>query len=371
MCAVAAGLRSGLVVDIGWAETIVTAIYEYRECHSNRSVRAMKLLMKEMGRLLNSFSGQSGNQNKQASEGEQEKLQRHVTLEYCEEVATKLAWCRPLQSNHSSTIDRLSNLSVSEGNVAGNETGHPNTNYSYVSIPLSAAPSSAMRRIPTEALADPADRAFFAGDSKDNGSDDNELPLHILIYRALLALPPDMRGTCMSRIIIAGGGSRIPGLKKRIMDELAKLIECYGWDSRRGRLIDSQREKLREVSRNRQATQGALNGDLAVSDPSTQQAKDVIEEKLRRNQSRDAPPSVHGVLRQVESLGPWAGASLVASLRVKGLVEIDRDKFLQHGLAGASRDIEVSTVPQRLSLGPGVQRTGIGDRSSWTLGAWA
>ena len=40
---VSAGLRSGLVVDVGWEETVVTAIYEYREVRVQRSTRAMKM----------------------------------------------------------------------------------------------------------------------------------------------------------------------------------------------------------------------------------------------------------------------------------------------------------------------------------------
>ena len=49
---VAAGLRAAMVVDIGWAETIITGIYEYREVQCSRSVRASKLLGEEMFKLL-------------------------------------------------------------------------------------------------------------------------------------------------------------------------------------------------------------------------------------------------------------------------------------------------------------------------------
>ena len=49
---VAAGIRSALVVDIGWAETVVTGIYEFREVQSRRSTRGSKLLGQEMFKLL-------------------------------------------------------------------------------------------------------------------------------------------------------------------------------------------------------------------------------------------------------------------------------------------------------------------------------
>ncbi|KAL3248971.1 hypothetical protein ABHI18_011831, partial [Aspergillus niger] len=57
--------------------------------------------------------------------------------------------------------------------------------------------------------------------------------------------------------------------------------------------------------------------------------------------------------------------SLLTSLKIRGLVEIEREKYLQHGLAGASRDLEHGHAPDRRS---GL-RTG-GDRSSWTLAGW-
>ena len=84
-------------------------------------------------------------------------------------------------------------------------------------------------------------------------------------------------------------------------------------------------------------------------------------------------PAVAGVVRGVETLGAWAGASLLAHLRVKGVVEIERDRFLAHGLGGASLAKEVSVVERE---GVGRARSGLGaggkgDRASWTLGVWA
>ena len=48
MVAAAAGVRAALVVDIGWAETTIIAIYEYRDISSRRSTRAMKTLMQRI-----------------------------------------------------------------------------------------------------------------------------------------------------------------------------------------------------------------------------------------------------------------------------------------------------------------------------------
>ena len=55
---VAAGCRSSLVVDIGWAETIVTAIYEYREVKQTRTSRAMKKTLLQMASMLRQYANQ-------------------------------------------------------------------------------------------------------------------------------------------------------------------------------------------------------------------------------------------------------------------------------------------------------------------------
>jgi hypothetical protein len=102
--------------------------------------------------------------------------------------------------------------------------------------------------------------------------------------------------------------------------------------------------------------------------------EDVIDQKLAHLSLRNGPPpssSVGGTIRVVETLGTWAGASLVAKERIKGIVEIERERFLQYGLQGATREKEVSVVPQRMSMVPNMGRGAAGERASWTLGVWA
>ena len=100
---------------------------------------------------------------------------------------------------------------------------------------------------------------------------------------------------------------------------------------------------------------------------------DNIDLKLANTSLKNGPPlecAIGGTIRGVQTLGAWAGASLIAHQRIRGIVEIERERYLQHGLQGASRDKEVSVIPQRQSMGPGAAR-GAGDRVSWTLGVWA
>ena len=60
----------------------------------------------------------------------------------------------------------------------------------------------------------------------------------------------------------------------------------------------------------------------------------------------------------------------MTTLKVKGFVEIEREKFLSFGLNGAYRDAEMSGAPERLSFVLGAAKT-TKDRSTWTMAGWA
>lgn len=343
MSATAAGLRSALVVDLGWAETTATAIYEYREVTTKRTTRAMKSLVQEMGRLLTGLA--SGNTEKIDSE---HKIS--VGFTYCEEITCRFASCKSQSGDAQSTEETERTISIPSPN---------NPEQEYCDVPFTR-------------LSEPVENILFATDVAESELDDEEKSIPLLLYNALLTLPPDARGTCMSRIVFVGGGSRIPGLRGRVLKELSILIDRHGWSPVRGEAVERQRQRLEQMkisSRTNEEEQPARNGSTSPADdekPDPSQEKpeiDFVEQKLRR-QNKDAPTPVQGVLREIESLGAWAGASLVTSLQIRGMVEIEREKFLQHGLAGATRDSE-PPVPDR--------RSGLraGDRSSWTLASWA
>ncbi|KAL4897308.1 actin-like ATPase domain-containing protein [Aspergillus ambiguus] len=342
MSTTAAGVRSALVVDIGWAETVVTGVYEFREISIKRSTRAMQSLLQETGRRLSRLSN---------SAGESDGIS--VDFEFCEEVVSRFAWCGTGSND----------LTDEEGTPLGRKT---------VSIPSPSQPSSNYIDVPFSTFSEPVEKILLAEGVAECELDDDEKPIPLLVYNALLDLPPDARGTCMSRVMFVGGGSHIPGIRRRVLNDVAGLIDRYGWSPVRGKVIDQARQKLDNLR---------LSRDPAPSDdqnrpadfPGTvsetaedEQEIDPVEQKLRRNKQKDSKPHTQGVLREVESLGAWAGASLVASLKIRSMVEIEREKYLLHGLAGASRDLEShGHVPDRRS---GL-RAG-GDRSSWTLAGW-
>lgn len=352
MSATAAGVRSALVVDLGWAETTVTGVYEYREITHKRSTRAMKFLLQQTGRFLTQL----------APNGNRDTDSLSVNFNYCEEVVSRFAWCKP----HAEP-------------EAPND--QPDATHNTVSIPSPSDPGSEYIDIPFSKLAEPVEEALFASGLSGCDLDDEEKPIPLLVYNTLLALPPDVRGICMSRIVFVGGGSNIPGIRQRLLTEVSSLIEQHGWSQVRGKAVERQRQRLQNLTLTKQqqsrptATtqqEGPEQRSSPQQPPPRDQNEeepveiDFVEQKLQRNRDKDTKPPIQGVLREVESLGPWAGASLVTSLKVRGLVEIEREKYLQYGLAGASRDLEShGHVPDRRS---GL-RSG-GDRSSWTLAGW-
>ncbi|EEQ84108.1 hypothetical protein RJZ56_000568 [Blastomyces dermatitidis] len=359
MAAISAGLRAALVVDIGWEETTVTGLYEYREIQSKRSTRAMKFLMRKMGSFLTSLAENSRKKHESDNNNGDDDVIA-VSFEWCEEIVTRLAWCK--NKGNTEPTERISEESF--------PSPEDSQLYDYnVTLPSQLGDATTDMNVPFAKFSEPVEEALFAGGVDARNLDDDEMPLDHLVYYALLALPPDIRGACMSRIIFVGGGSNIPGIRRRIMDEVEFLIGSHGWDPVRGKNVNKRRGQLQEISMNQQRPVSSASNRSTQGDTQSESATNFVDEKLERA-NRDAKPYMHGVLRQVESLGSWAGASLVASLKVKGIVEIERDKFLQHGLAGASRDSDLTHIAERRSgYGPGIGRSGV-ERSSWTLGEW-
>lgn len=351
----AAGCRSGLLVDIGWRETIVTAVCEYREVQQRRTTRAMRWVALEMAKLLEERQQMAATQTQSIGDSTGNILS--IELGQVEEIITRLAWCRSRR--------------VTASNDSADED------------PPLVIPSPFSHRqsleLPLTTFAKPVEESLLTNDNA-RVFDDHEQPLDILIYKSLLALPADVRSLCMSRIIITGGGSNIPGLKLRLLDEVAALVKARGWDPISGQVADDGRRRHRELSGDVKDKKPILNatGAYGLSPVEAETAKalphldpripDFVDEKLLKGQGVRTKPMqpLAGCIRGVETLGAWAGASLLATLRIKGIVEIDRDVFLQYGLLGARRDADAA--PQK-GLGSAMPKAG--ERANWTLGAWA
>ncbi|KAF2480138.1 fungal-specific actin related protein [Neohortaea acidophila] len=318
MACVGAGLRNAIVVDVGWEETVVTAVGEYKEVFQRRSVRAGRTLVTEMSRLL-----EEEVKNGTTSPGD-ETSDTGIDFEYAEEVTQRMAWCRA-RSHKASNAE------------AGGMTKLP--------APESASGPRGHIHLPFTRLSKPAENAFFAP-LDSSGDDDHSTPIHTLVYRVLLALPVDLRAICMSRIIVTGGVSALPGLKPRLLEEVSEIIAKRGWDpvdnygSVAGRHPRKLQERSANIAGNRQQeelevplspTKKPIQESVRHADRIHDDKYDSITLKAEREAAKGKAEVIKGTVRGVETVGAWAGASLVAASKVKGVHEVEREAFLKHG----------------------------------------
>ena len=325
LACIGAGLRHALVVDIGWEETVVTAIGEYKEVLQRRSVKAGKLLTREMSKLL-----EDEFKNQRAAEGTtDESEETEVSFEYAEEVTQRMGWVRA----HSQT-----SLGQEQSGMA--------------KLPLPDSESQKHMHIPFTRLSKPAEVALSTS-SDTTRDDDHNLPIQILAYRVLRALPQDLRALCLSRVVLTGGVSSLPGLKQLLLQELTDLIANLGWDpvnsygsatTHHNRIL---KERSANIARVRQRDFTDDNVQLSPAKKPIQDAVphmdrihddkfDMITQKAEREANKGKADFAKGTVRGVETLGAWAGASLMTSMRVKGVHEVEREDFLKHGLRDSS-----------------------------------
>lgn len=368
---VAAGVRSALIVNLGWTETVITSVYEYREVKSVRSVRGGRMLLDELYKALRKLT------HPEAEEGDAERL---ISFGDCEDIMCRLMWCRP--SSFKSLQRQSAQLeTVEEQDESEVDTLHASQSKGSAKIPLRTAGQQRMVEIPFDTLANICEDTYFDTAASPSSFDDHELPAHLLLYQHLLQLPVDVRAVCMSRIIFTGGCSNILGIKERIMDEMSSIVDRRGWEPVSGKGVEQLKSNARLQGKGRipkitepQDAAGGDNGDdvaqqdLSGSNKEPQQ--DPIDAKLARQ--RKARPQVKGQLRAIHSLGPWTGGSLLCQLKIPALATIDRELWLQHGASGATRasDVDVK-AQQRQSMGAGgLIRGSGGHHTNWTLGAW-
>ncbi|KAI1428466.1 actin-domain-containing protein [Xylaria sp. FL1777] len=387
MTTFSAGTRSALVIDLGWHETTVTAVYEYREVQSWRTIRAGKLLVEETYEfLLQAAKGGPATERTERTRDEDRLRDEALSFEECEEVATRMLWCRKAarQPYRKTTEEGLPTVHEHEEEVE--EEIPPTEDHSPLAITLDSCKPPKTVEIPFSQLAEPCETTFFETRLSPSCFDDHELPVHLLVYRALLQLPLDVRAICMSRIIFTGGCSHIFGLKGRIFDEVSILAEEQGWDPVRGKGAEQYKTNSK-LSRDstRPASNGVIptvvqpdttSGDGEATEPQVKAAHipqevDQVENFIQRE--RNYKPTVQGLLRAIDSLGPWCGGSLAAQMKIPALATIDRDIWLQQGVNGASRpsEVDIKTGPQRQSMGPsGLMRGQAAQPNNWTLGVW-
>ncbi|KAK2041156.1 actin-like ATPase domain-containing protein [Colletotrichum somersetense] len=386
MSTVGAGTRSALVVDLGWAETAVTSVYEYREVRTSRSVRGGKMLVNETHNLLQDALLTTP-VHAQRTRRERHQGQHSLSFEECEEVACRLVWCRQLAQSEFPDLGKRQQQTPGDvlPTVEEQDEFAPpspvarDESKGNIDVLLQSVEPPENITLSWQQLSEPCENTYFAPQYSRSSFDDDELPVHYLLYQHLVQLPIDARAICMSRIIFTGGCSRVVGLRRRIFDELSNLVHERGWDPVQGRAPQQYKTNtMLKRTTSRPASDGPTEAKVIGTDTEERKvgddeaplyATDVIEESLRKRESHHA--KVQGVLRPLGSLGPWGGASLACQLRVAAMANVDRDTWLQQGVNGASRPSEVDIKSQqRQSMGPGGLMRGTLGQATWTLGAW-
>lgn len=368
MTAVAAGVRSALVIDIGWVETVVTSVYEYREVKCTRSVRAGKNLHEATYSALHKLLTGKDDEN--------DDSQRLLSFEECEDIVCRMMWCRPAVAKVSQRQSTQLDTVVEQDETEAEAPESRGT----ASIPVNSSTPPTTLEIPFDKIADICDDALFDSSVSPSAHDDHELPIHWLVYQHLLQLPLDVRAVCMSRMMFTGGCSNVLGLKERIIDEISSIVDKRGWIPVFGKGVDQLKNNGRLQRRSGASVASEASGPVSESSEDTERSRpssiatqteeDAIEAKLARNRKVVAP--IQGQIRTVHSLGPWAGASLLSQLRIPAMATIDRELWLQQGANGASRPSDVDVkVQQRQSMGAGGLIRGSGGyHTNWTLGTW-
>lgn len=379
---VGAGVRSALIVDLGWRETVVTSVYEFREVNTKRSVRGGRLLVEQTHKLLARHLPE--NQKKKEGTTSEDTQDYDLSFEECNDIATRMVWCKPHLSSPKAHKSKEGLPTLHEHDEPDSTEAESPTEASKTArIPLQSCRSPTTIELPWAALAEPSENAFFDSQYSESSFDDHELPLPLLVYRSLLQLPLDVRALCMSRIIFTGGCASVLGLRGRIFGEVSKLIEERGWDGVQGKGADQMRANPK--LQGKRGSRPAVSGPTGVTSPpeavggqeqdgvwhdaaNTAHEACPVEEQLARGQ--DKRPRVQGKMRAIESVGAWSGASLIAHLKAAPISTIEREVWLQYGAAGASKPSEVDQKSARQSFGPGGLIRGSAANNSWTLGVW-
>jgi hypothetical protein len=295
LAVVSSGLRSGLVVDIGWEETIVTPVYELRAIEGRgigvhgRSRRAIKVLHEKWTTFLSAFLA-----------AQDDDLEPDV--DEVEEI-----------------MERLGYVSPAAGSGGDDDP--------VLEIPLSGH----TLHIPFSSFSIPAEKAFFVPTTTASDTpafaDDDDTPLPMLLYNALLRSAIDVRAVCISRIIFVGGGSKIPGLQARVLTELEGIVKERGWVL--GRI---------GMDTNSAAKNGVAEDESRLEDVEEEQENHDHHHEDKENYGRGEKPreKTEGEIRGVKSLGVWCGGSLIAGLKVRGKVEVERDRFLSQVSMGGT-----------------------------------
>ncbi|KAF3937030.1 Actin-1 [Dactylella cylindrospora] len=351
---IAAGLRSAIVVDIGWQETTITPVYELRPLTSyiKISSRGSKALVECFGQLL---------WNTIKPEGDDESWWRIFNWAEVEDLLSRYGWCKNSTDAKEEARQRARKTFGlpkepdeddfdAEGEYIRKTSADIRAQRRRDAIetavldvafktPLLSSRTTELR-LPFEAMSVATEYGFFLPSwtkvqsfktpeyiptprpeelmEGDQGrveyEDESDYSLPYLLFMALLHCPVDVRAVCIPRIVITGGAASMPGLKSRILSDVKDLVEERGgWNIVKPRNLKGD-DRMRELIEKK---------PKKVEVELLQSEKDDLRIKYAKI-GGVAP----GTVRGVETMGAWAGGSIMSGARIKGAVEVEREKFL-------------------------------------------
>lgn len=231
---IAAGLRSGIVVDVGWEETIVYPVYDLRLLlmSTKSSIRGSKRLHAAVKEVLTDLI---------AKQHEQQSV-KEVPFNMVEKVVINSLYTNG--GNHligsASSVTKPSGpiiVPLMPGTSPGSFGSTSETTSSHrldISRLLPAPPEdtelNSILKIPNHLLQNAVSGTFllnrhYSGAAAiADADDDDELDLATMISRVICSLSMDVRGSTQSTIIFVGGASTIPGLQSKVLQDTRSLL---------------------------------------------------------------------------------------------------------------------------------------------------
>lgn len=207
----AAGVRSSISINIGHSYTSISAIYDFREIAQLRSDRAGSRLLKLLA--LELYGDLDDNSQKCSHLPIPSQF---PSFRACMEILMQAALINRSDSAGDSNVRNEARRN--QGVSVPSSTG--------LDVCISRARLAGLIEdslLKSRSTAPPVDRVVRpAGEDALEPTEDDPIPE--MAYKLLRSLPIDIRAACGHNIVISGGLSRIPGLKKRIMDDLAARV---------------------------------------------------------------------------------------------------------------------------------------------------
>lgn len=197
---ISAGLRSGIVVDLGWEESFVYPVYDLRllMTESRATVRGSKLLHSNVKKVLTDLN----------------ETNEEISFETVERVVSSALYAgadgRRMMGIPLVPKMVVPGMATGEGSSKEAETRR-----------LELGGDDAIE-IPNNKLQKAVSNTFFG--VNEYGNDDDEQDLARLVSDVIFNLSMDVRGATQSTIVFVGGASAIPGLQSKVLQEIRRLL---------------------------------------------------------------------------------------------------------------------------------------------------